>query len=328
MTVRWDDVDARARGLASRLLSREAIAGLRRAGDLRQLSQELVRLGVLSEEVPEPSGAVLELALRRVAGHQLRVVRRWLGPRLDVVAVALDAEDRRSLRALVRGAAAGAHPDARLIGLMPTPMLPERLLGELAAQSRIRDQAVLLVAAGHPTGRALLAAAAPQEPDLVAVELAIARAFAERAVRGARRGGKFLRGYVGDLIDAGNCRTALLLAGRTGGEPPGPMFIAGGRRLGPEPFGRAASAEYPVSAARLLGRALGDGELAALLLRYADQPAALEAALEEQELDELVRAAGLDPLGPAPLLLYLRRLRAQTAELGELVWERDLEAAA
>jgi hypothetical protein len=139
MTVRWDDVDARARGLASRLLSREAIAGLRRAGDLRQLSQELVRLGVLSEEVPEPSGAVLELALRRVAGHQLHVVRRWLGPRLDVVAVALDAEDRRSLRALVRGAAAGAHPDARLIGLMPTPMLPERLLGELAAQSRIRD---------------------------------------------------------------------------------------------------------------------------------------------------------------------------------------------
>jgi hypothetical protein len=184
------------------------------------------------------------------------------------------------------------------------------------------------VAAGHPTGRALLAAAAPQEPDLFAVELAIARAFAERAVRGAQRGGKFLRGYVGDLIDAGNCRTALLLAGRTGGEPPGPMFIAGGRRLGPEPFGRAASAQYPVSAARLLGRALGDGELAALLLRYADQPAALEAALEEQELDELVRAAGLDPLGPAPLLLYLRRLRAQTAELGELVWERDLEAAA
>jgi hypothetical protein len=40
-----------------------------------------------------------------------------------------------------------------------------------------------------------------------------------------------------------------------------------------------------------------------------------------------VREARLDPLGPAPLLLYLRRLRAQTVLLGELVWERDLETA-
>jgi vacuolar-type H+-ATPase subunit C/Vma6 len=327
MMIGWEDVDARARGLASRLLTPQAMAALRDTGDLRQLAQELSRLGAVSEEVPGPKGADLELALRREAARPLRVLRRWLGPRLDVVAVALDAEDRRSLRALVRGAAAGMHADARLAGLMPTPTLPEGLLRELAAQSSIRDQALLLVAAGHPTGQALLAAATVLEPDLFAVELAIARAFAARAVEGARRDGRYLRTYVGDLIDAENCRIALLLAGRAGSEPPGPVFIAGGRRLGREPFERAASAGDPASGARLLGSALKDAEMATLLSRHADEPAALEAALDARENDALVHEARLDPLGPAPLLLYLRRLRAQTVLLGELVWERDLEAA-
>jgi vacuolar-type H+-ATPase subunit C/Vma6 len=327
VTVRWEDVNARAKGLATRLLSPEAIAGLAGAGDLRELSRALAGLGVLSEEVPDATAPVLELALRRAAARELGLARRWLGPRADVVAVALEAEDRRSLRALVRGAAAGVHAEARLTGLMPTPTLPERLLRELAGRSSIRDQAALLVAAGHPAGPPLLAAAAPQEPDLFAVELAIARAFAERAIRGGRRGGKFLREYVGDLIDAENCRTALLLARRIGGEPPGSAFIAGGRRLTRERFERAASAGDPVSAARLIGEALGGGAEATLLLRHADAPTALEAALEEHETDRLVRAARLDPLGPAPVLLYLRRLRAQTVALGEVVWGLDLEVA-
>ena len=327
MTVHWEDANARAQGLATRLLSPEAIARLAGAGDLRELSRALAGLGALSEEVPEARPAVLQLALRRAAARELGLLRRWLGPRAEVVAVALEAEDRRSLRALVRGAAAGVHAEARLTGLMPTPTLPERLLRELASRSSIRDQAALLVAAGHPSGPALLAAAAPQEPDLFAAELAIARAFAERAIRGGRRGGKLLREYVGDLIDAENYRTALLLARSTGGETPGPAFIGGGRRLSQERFERAASAGDSISASRILGDALGGGEVAALLLRHADAPAALEAALEKHETDRLVRAARLDPLGPAPLLLYLRRLRAQTVALSELVWDLDLTAA-
>lgn len=324
--VPWDDVNARAKGLASHLLTPEAIAGLAEAGDLRELSRAFAGLGVVPEEIPDVTAPMLELALRRAAARELGLARRWLGPRAEVVAVALEAEDCRSLRALVRGAAAGVSAEARLTGLIPTPTLPERLLRELAGRSSIRDQAALLVAAGHPSGPPLLAAAANQEPDLFAVELAIARAFADRAIRGGRRGGKFLREYVGDLIDAANCRTALLLARRAGGEPPGPAFIPGGRRLTRERFERAASAGDSVSAARVLGEALGGGAGAALLLRHADSPAALEAALEEHQTERLMRAARLDPLGPAPLLLYLRRLRAQTVALGELVWSLDLEA--
>lgn len=322
MNVRWEDVNARARGLGSRLLQPDALARLSQARDLQVLSRELAGLGVVAEEVPNATAATLELALRRSAGKTLRVARRWLGRRSEVVAVALEAEDRRSLRALVRGAAAGVGVEARLTGLIPTPSLPERLLHELAGRSRIRDQAALLVAAGHPYGAPLLAAAATQEPDLFLVELAIARTFAERALRGARRDGRFLREHVADLIDIDNCRTVLLLAHRVS-EPAPPAFITGGRRLTLEDFTRAARIGEPAGAARVLGESLA-GDAAAALIRYAGEPARLERALEAQMENRLRQEGRLDPLGPAPVLLFCHRLRAQAMALGELVWGVDL----
>jgi vacuolar-type H+-ATPase subunit C/Vma6 len=323
VSVRWEDVNARARGLGSRLLQPEALARLSQVRDLQMLSDELAGLGVVAEAIPNASAATLELALRRSAASTLRVARRWLGGRSEVVAVALEAEDRRSLRALVRGAAAGVHAEARLIGLVPTPSLPERLLHELAGRSRVRDQAALLVAAGHPYGAPLLAAAAAQEPDLFLVELAIARTFAERALQGARHDGRFLREYVADLIDIDNCRTVLILAQRVG-EPAPQAFIPGGRRLTLEDFARAARIGEPAGAARVLGESLGGGTAAAALIRYASAPAELERALEARLADRLRREARLDPLGPAPLLLFCHRLRAQAVALGELVWSVDL----
>jgi vacuolar-type H+-ATPase subunit C/Vma6 len=323
VSVRWEDVNARARGLGSRLLQSEALVRLSQVRDLQQLSRALAGLGVVPEEIPTASAATLELALRRCAGSALHVARRWLGERSEVVAVVLEAEDRRSLRALVRGAAAGVHADARLAGLVPTLSLPERLLLELAGRSRVRDQAALLVAAGHPYGAPILAAAAAQEPDLFVVELAIGHTFAERALRGARHDGRFLREYVGDLIDIDNCRTVLLLAQRTG-EPAPQAFTDGGRRLTKEDFARAAQIGEPAGAARVLGKALGGGIAAAALIRYAGAPAELERALEAQVMDRLRREARFDPLGPAPFLLYCHRLRAQSVALGELVWSVDL----
>lgn len=325
MSVTWEDVNARARGLGSHLLSPAALALVAQVRDLQTLSRTLAEVGAVSEEVPNASATGLELALRRAAGSALGVARRWLGARAEVVAVALETEDRRSLRALIRGAAAGVHAEARLTGLVPTPSLPERLLRELADRSRIRDQAALLVAAGHPYGPPLLAAAAPQEPDLFAIELAIGRTFAERALQGARRDGRFLQAYVGDLIDIDNCRN-LLLAGRERDERSQPAFIPGGRRLRQEGFDQAARAVGSAGVARALGEAMGGGPTTALLVRHADAPAALEDALKAAVRGRLLREARLDPLGPAPLLLYCERLREQTVLLSELVWRLDLGA--
>jgi vacuolar-type H+-ATPase subunit C/Vma6 len=305
MRPRWEDITARASGLASRLLSPATLARLGQARDLQALARALAEAGAVPNEIAGATAASLDLAIRRAAARQLALARAWLGARMEVVAVAFDIEDRRSLRALIRGAAAGIGSEARLAGLIPTPALPERLLRELAERLRIPEQAAVLLAAGHPYGSPILAAAGTGQPDLFALELVLARTFAERALRGARRGGRFLLEYVGDVIDADNSR-----------------------RMTRERFGEAARAPTPQDAAHVLAEALGDRTVGALLVRHAADPAALESALEENLTTRLRRESRLDPLGPAPLLLYCARLRRQTAALSDLVWRLDLGAPA
>lgn len=325
MSVRWEDVNARVRGLGARLLGEDALDALAQCADLSALARALEVRGVLAGELLDPGPAALELALRRAAARDVATVRRWLADRDEVVAVALEAEDRRSLRALVRGAAAGASAEARLAGLVPTPMLPERLLEELARRTRVVEQAALLVAAGHPYGPPLLAAVSVEtEPDLFALELAITRVFAERASRGASRAGGVLLEYVGTVIDLENARAALLLARAGGDEPAAPVFLPGGRRIDRDLFLRAARAADAPTAARALGAGLGGGSFALVLLRHAGEPGALEDALDLALLRWLRHRARLDPLGPAPLLLWFARLRWQQTALARIVWSVDL----
>jgi vacuolar-type H+-ATPase subunit C/Vma6 len=324
----WEDITARASGLASRLLSPAALARLAQARDLQALARALAEAGAVPDEIAGATAASLDLAIRRAAARQLALARAWLGARMEVVAVAFDLEDRRSLRALIRGAAAGVGSEARLAGLIPTPALPERLLRELAERSRITEQAALLIAAGHPYGSPILAAAGTGEPDLFALELVLARTFAARALRGARRGGRFLLEYVGDVIDADNCRQLLTRSATGEGSQPGATFVPGGRSITRERFGEAARAPTPQDAAHVLAEALGDRTVGALLLRHAADPAPLETALEENLTARLRRESRLDPLGPAPLLLYCVRLRRQTAALSDIVWRLDLGAPA
>ncbi|HEY7505127.1 MAG TPA: V-type ATPase subunit [Gemmatimonadales bacterium] len=323
MRPTWDDVNARARGLGTRLLAPEVLAGLSQIHGLGALARALAARGLIPEESAAGDATELGLALRRMAAREIALLRRWLGPRDIALAIALDAEDRRSLRALTRGAAEGAAAETRLAGLVPTPTLPERLLSDLAGRASIREQGVLLVAAGHPCGTAVLRAASDREPDLFRIELAIARTLAERAVRGCRGAGRFLRDYVAGTIDRDNCRTALALAAVALEEPAAPLYLPGGD-LRREEFERAAGTGDPVEAARVLGRGRSTRELALILLRHAASPADLERALEDHAVAAVQREARLDPLGPAPTLLFLHRLRRQSIALARLLWSADL----
>ena len=325
MRPRWEDVNARARGLGTRLLAPDALASLSQIQGIGVLSRALAARGVIPEENAAGDAMELGLALRRAAAREIAVLRRWLGPRDAALAVALDAEDRRSLRALIRGAAEGAPAETRLAGLIPTPALPERLLRDLAGRASIREQGVLLVGAGHPCGVAVLTAASDREPDLFRIELAIARTLAERAVRGCRGAGRFLRDYVAGTIDRNNCRTALILAAVGIEGPAAPLLLPGGG-LRREEFERAIATGDPVAAARVLGEARVTAGLTPILLRHAASPADLETALEDSAVAAVQREARLDPLGPAPTLLFLDRLRRQSVALARLLWGADLGA--
>jgi vacuolar-type H+-ATPase subunit C/Vma6 len=322
MAPSWADLNARARGLATHLLPPDVLAELAHAPDLAALARRLAELGI---EAADPSPGGLDLAVRRTAAAAAGVLGRWIGDRSGLLRIVLEDEDRRSVRAMVRGAAAGTPAAARLAGLLPTATLPERLLDELAGSVRPRDIAGLLTVWRHPFGPALLEPLASDHPDLFAAEHALNRVFTSRAVAGAAEGGAGLRAYVADLVDLANVQIALSVVADGVEQPPGELFLSGGERLDRDRFSAAAAAEDVAGAVALLAPAFPEPR-ASLLRRHANEPARLDRALLAERIGALGREARQDPLGPAPLLRYFLRLRAQVIALRAAIWGAALAA--
>jgi vacuolar-type H+-ATPase subunit C/Vma6 len=324
MTIRWEDLNARARGLATHLLSRGDLATLARAPDVAGLAEALRRHGYPVEE-GETSPAALDLALRREAAARMRVLARWCGLRGAVLVVLFGDEDRRSLRAIVRGAVQGVPAEQRLTGLVPTPTLPERALRELARRDRAGAIAALLVAWRHPYGSPLLQAAAAEPPDLFKLELALSRSFALRATAAAGGRGLLAR-YVRDTIDLENAYGALVLASEGRDVTPKETFLAGGARVSIAAFEQAVAAGDIGLAGRRLAVAFAGTVLGPAFERYGGDPTRLESAVLGIRGRELLRITRLDPLGPAPLLAYALRLRAEMLDLRRVIWGVALTA--
>lgn len=285
--MQWSDLDARARGLATRLLGRARLESLARAADLPAAAAELARLGLVPLAAGGASPSLLEEGLRRTAAARLLVLARWSGDRESALALLYEEEDRRSLRALLRGAAAGTPPEMRLAGLIPTPALPEKALRELARQPTPAAVAVLLVAWGNPYGPPLLAEAERPHPELFALESALGQVFTERLLRAARRGGWELKTWVRETIELESSLAVLLLA------------------------------EDRAEAARHLGHTFRGTPFAAA---FEGDSSELETEILGIRLRALAAAARRRPLGPAPFLLYLLRLRAELLDLRKVLW--------
>ncbi|HYL22403.1 MAG TPA: V-type ATPase subunit [Gemmatimonadales bacterium] len=318
MTVRWEDLDARARGLATHLLGPIELAALAQSPDLSAVGDALRRDGYPVAE-GERSPEALELAVRRMAAARLGVLARWSGSRTAALSILFEDEDRRSLRAVLRGAVQGVPAEERLAGLVPTSSLPEGALRELARQDRPGAVASLLVAWGNPYGPALLPVASADHPDLFTLELRLNAAFAARATRAARGTG-LLEACVREMIDIENAYAALVLASEGEDVTAGDTFLAGGERVSLEVFQFAAAAASLPEAARRLARAFSGSPLEPLFERYAGDPGELEDAVLRQRIRQLVQATRTEPLGPAPLLAYVLRVRAEVVDLRRIIW--------
>lgn len=334
MSTRWEDLAARVRGLATHLLGRAQIDALARSADLAALADAFRALGLLVPDAASGGGGggpeALDLAVRRTAAARLRTLARWAGPRTTTLAALYEDEDRRSLRAIIRGAAQGASAGERLAGLIPTPSLPERALAELARQPTPGAVAALLTAWGNPYGPALLPDAAATHPDLQRLEYTLNRVFAARALAGARQGGDaVLVDFVRETIDLENATTALVLAGLEREGAPPAAFVDGGRRLPLTAFVDAVSAGESGDAGHRLAAALargGAGPLAAVLRRHAREPLALEDALLRARLAALEARVRRAPVGAAAVLAYVLRLRAEVLDLRRVIWGVALDA--
>lgn len=326
MRARWEDLATRARGLATHLLGRVELDALARTPDLAALGDALRARGFLPGEGPA-TPETLELAVRRIAATRLGVLAAWGRDRNALLAVIFEDEDRRSLRALLRGAVRGAATHERLAGLIPTPGLPERALAELAGQPTPNAVAVLLTAWGSAYGPALLPDAAAARPDLLRLEYRLNALFASRALRGARAAkSRGLIEFVRETIDLENACTALVLAGAELDAPPQQAFVDGGRRLSLAAFSDAVAAPDAGAAARRLATAFASDPIADAFARAADDPAAIEEALLRQRIAVLDVAVRRNPAGPASVLHYVLRLRAEVLDLRRVIWGVMLRA--
>ena len=324
--TRWEDLDARARGLGGHLLTAAELRRLSRAPELQSLADEMRRLGlpVGGETVSQP--AELELAVRRWAAAALATLARWAGPRTATLAIVYEDEDRKSLRALLRGTLGGAPVDARLSGLIPTLSLSERALEELARQVSVSAAVTLLQVWGNPYGAALAAVARAAEPDPFAIDMALDRTFAARALAGARQGGPELVAFVRESVDLANAVTALVLAAAGRDVVPKEAFLPGGACVSIVTFEEAAAAAGPGVAGARLARAFAPSPLASAFRDLAADPDRLEDAILHQRVRTEQRRVRLSPLGPAPVLWFALRLRACVVDLQRVIWGAALAA--
>ena len=321
----WEDVVARVHGIAGHLLRRDQLLELGRARDLAQLAVALSDLYPPTVGLGEASSAEeLEVAIRRVAAARLAVLARWSVDRLPLLTPMFLDEDRRSVRALLRGAAAGAPAAERLSALIPTPELPFRALEELARQQSVAGAAALLAAWNHPFGAPLLEQTRAPKPDLLRIDVLLTAAHIARSMETVRRtpradaARRDLIAYVREMADLENASTALQLASHPANIEPSTFFVREGEHLDLRTFVRAATQPEQRAAATILARAFRDTPLAAVFSR--DTGGTFEDATLASQLRRVTDAARRFPLGVAPIIAFVVRLRAEARNLRRIVW--------
>ncbi|MGH7696024.1 MAG: V-type ATPase subunit [Gemmatimonadaceae bacterium] len=331
MISSWVDVVARVRGLSGHLLGRSRLLDIARSRDLVQVAASLDNAyGASSAIVAGSSADQLENAVRRAAARYVRIIALWCGSRVRYLEPVFLDEDRRSVRAFLRGAAAGTSSAERLAGLVPTPALPERALEQLASQATVYEVVALLMSLGHPFGAALLDDAKRPHPDLLRLDLALNSEHARlsaRAVRRAPAGDSVRRDLtqlVRDTIDLENASTALQLAAQRSSTAAGQFYISHGKQLDRAAFLRAASAPGAASAVAVLKRAFRGSPLAPVFRSVLHSSFAESVLRAEQR--RAMDAARRAPLGVAPIIAFLVRLRAEVRDMQFVIWRTALGA--
>ena len=315
---------ARARGLSLHLLGDEQLAAIERAASGGALVSSLVRAGFAASAIGGGSPAAVEAALRARDRVERAIIDRWAEGARDAVDVVDADDDRRSLRAMIRGAAAGAPASARLLGAVPTASLPERLLALLAAASSTAELATVLVRHAHPAAATVVPLLTAATPDLLAVELALGRWFA--ATVRPRRADHAVAAHVGELLDVDNAGAALLLAERGRDLEPDAHFLDGGARLTRARFVGAARAPL-ASAGGQLAPAFTRTPLAAVLASPAPAPEALEQAALRWHLATQTSFRRREPLGLAQVLWLLLRRRLERVRVRRAAWRVAMTGA-
>jgi V/A-type H+-transporting ATPase subunit C len=307
-------VNARVRGMASRLLGRETFQAALDAEDFRAFTALLDQTPYASDlDEARASDVGLRVVDRALARSFHATTRSMLafsdGMPHDVIAALLRRYDLEDLKTVARAQHAGRDPSDLGHALTGAGELRPATLDALASAADLPAAAQRLSVAGHPLAPAFAKAARAYagDGDLLAFEVALDRAYFASLAEFAARSGvqeKF-RDHVRREIDAANLRTALKIAGRSMDAQV--LFLPGGAEVGRDLFLQLAEAGVDG-----LGQ-VGSGTFSAVA--RASDLAGAERAIRAA-LDEAARKAAIgDPLGVGIVIRYLRAKESEAAKL-------------
>lgn len=306
------DVGVRARGLADHLLDRATLRQLARSAGSGALASALQNVGYWPAPTrggPDASvGRLVERAIDHEILKRMAVLVRWLAERAVLFAPVLELEVRDALRIRIRALAAGqaGHRTAASETRSGWPAL-RRLYGAIDGAGALGELPRALDRVHSPYAAPLARAVRAHDGDPTAVESALDRCWASRAVAASRQGDDALRGWVEDEIDLHNAWDALV-----GGTD---AFLDGGRRLPRARYESVAGGRDEPARRRALAESFRKGGLAGVF----DDPVVglekLEARARAARIASARRQVRRDPLGAAPVLEVVQRLWAERADL-------------
>lgn len=307
-------INARVRGMSSRLLGSDVYQAALSAEDFRAFAAVLSQTPYGSDvEEAQASSQGLRAVDRALAKNVFETTRSLLsfsdGAPHEMIAALLGRYDLEDVKTVVRAKHADrSEPDiaAKLSGA--GDIRPSTLEAMLAAPD-VPAAAQALAVTRHPLARTFVRAARDYagSGDLFALELALDRAyFASLVDQAERRGASdVFQRYVQQEVDAANLRTALKLEGRSGDLTR--FFLPGGREVGRDAFLQVAAQGVQGLSAFTTGTF---SEVA-----QAEDRADAERRIRSA-LDLAARRAALhDPLGIGVVIRFLRDKENEAAKL-------------
>lgn len=323
--MNWTSIVSRTRGLSAHLLQEGALRAIEDCATLRELVIRLTESRYLTDERSDTivGAREIELACRRVAADRLATLERWALDDPEMLLPFTLAEDLRSVRALVRGATAGVAADLRLVGLIPTRMLPVRALSHLASLDSVAAMGALLTSWRHPLANALDSKADRSRLDVLTVECRLLDRWAHASLRAAGRMGvpRSIEAYVADAVDLANATTARLVASQRAELPGSDLFVTGGALITRDDVLNAATRrDIGEMARRVHARRPGSAIDVAL---SSDSRRLEEEILAARTADARKRTRE-DALDAGVIALFLLCLRAEQERIIRTAWSCEL----
>jgi V/A-type H+-transporting ATPase subunit C len=320
-------LNARVRGMSTRLLSGEMFPALMETRDLESFAARLSEAPNYRREMEREradAGGLdinaMEAALLAAYAEDVQKVQHIsAGPPRALVDLFLSRYDLHNVRTLVRGLMRGRPAEETRRGILPLGTFTPGDLDELSASGDLSTLAGTLLTWGMPFGDVLhdLLRRFSGEDDLLPFDRGLDGAWFPWAVGRAREisGGADLADSLSAEVDLRNIVTLLKLVRQS--TPPSQAlgFVIAGGAVGERFLASIAESPDLRTALDLIGRTRYGEALAGIDLATAANVSDVERQVERLMVRNFTRLFRKDPLGFPTMLGYLWRRHAEFTDL-------------